>query len=86
MAVRSVRLDADAEELLEHLARRTGLSKSGVLKRGLLAVRDQMEEQPDRTPFEIYEQLDLGTGGFSTPAQTDLKSGIRAAIRRKLRR
>ena len=40
MGLKTVRLDEDSERILQDLLRETGLSTSAVLKRGLLALRD----------------------------------------------
>lgn len=86
MASRTVRLDEDTEEVLEQLVQGTGLSISAVFKQGLLALRDRLAEQPKRPAFEIYEELDLGPGGYSVAPSTTTREGVRDAIRRKLKR
>jgi hypothetical protein len=86
MSSRTVRLDDDTEEVLEQLVRGTGLSISAVFKQGLLALRDRLAEQPKRSAFEIYEELDLGPGGYSSAPSTATREGVRDAIRRKLKR
>ncbi len=86
MASRTVRLDEDTEEVLEQLVRGTGLSISAVFKQGLLALRDRLAEQPKRSAFEIYEELDLGAGGYSIAPSTETRRGVQDAIRRKLKR
>jgi hypothetical protein len=86
MGLRTVRLDEDSEKILEDLTRRTGLSISAVLKSGLLSLRDQQAKQARRTPYEIYEELDLGPGGYAVAPSTEARRGVREAIRRKLGR
>ena len=86
MASRTVRLDEDTEEVLEQLVQGTGLSISAVFKQGLLALRDRLAEQPKRSAFEIYEELDLGPGGYSVAPSTQTRQGVQDAIRRKLSR
>ena len=86
MASRTVRLDDDTEEVLEQLVQGTGLSISAVFKQGLLALRDRLAEQPKRSAFEIYEELDLGPGGYSIAPSTAAREGVRDVIRRKLKR
>jgi len=83
MASRTVRLDEDTEEVLEQLVKGTGLSISAVFKRGLLALRNQLPAQPQRKPYEIYKELDLGPGGYGTASSAEAKRGVREAIRRK---
>ena len=63
MAVRTVRLDDDAEKALARLRRVTGLSISQVLKRGLAA----------------YEQVLAagGRGGWSLASSDKAKAAVR---------
>ena len=86
MAVRTVGLDDDTERVLEQLVEGTGMSISALLKQGLLALKDQVGQQPERTAYEIYEELDLGPGGYAIAPSTETRRGVREAIRRKLNR
>lgn len=86
MASRTVRLDDDTERILEELVEDTGLSISGVFKQGLLALRDQIAAPPRRTPYDIFRQLDLGPGGYTSAPSADTRRGAQRAIRGKLRR
>jgi len=86
MSVRTVRLDNDTENVLEQLVQATGLSISGVFKRGLLSLRDEIGREKQDPPYEIYRQLDLGLGGYSIAPSTETRRGVREAIRRKLSR
>jgi hypothetical protein len=86
MAVRTVRLDDDTEKILDQLVEGTGMSISALLKQGLLALKDQMSPQPQRAAYEIYEELDLGPGGYAVAPSTETRRGVQAAIRRKLER
>jgi hypothetical protein len=86
MAVRTVRLDDDTEKILEQLLEGTGMSISALLKQGLLALKDQLSPQPQRSAYEIYEELDLGPGGYAVAPSTESKKGVQEAIRRKLKR
>jgi hypothetical protein len=87
MATRTVRLDAEAEHALASLTRSTGLSISEVLKRGLVAYKQQAQNAPaERAPYELFRRLDLGPGGYARAAARDAKSAVRAAIARKHRK
>jgi hypothetical protein len=86
MAVRTVRLDDDTEKVLEQLAEGTGLSISALLKQGLLALKNQLSPLPERAAYEIYEELDLGPGGYAISPSTETRRGVQEAIRRKLKR
>jgi predicted RNase H-like HicB family nuclease len=35
-------------------------------------------------PYEIYEELDLGPGGYAVAPSTEIRQGVQDAIRRKL--
>jgi Ribbon-helix-helix protein, copG family. len=47
MGMRTVRLDDETEKLLQRIMRETGLSVSSALKKGLLALRDEISEQSE---------------------------------------
>jgi hypothetical protein len=83
MSTRTVRLDEEAEETLERLRNLTGLSISEVLKRGLSAFESEAVSQVQRTPYEIYQELDLGEGGYAIAPATEAKRAVKDAIRRK---
>lgn len=86
MSARTVRLDEDTGEILEQLVERTGQTVPVVLKQGLLALRDRLGEQPGRTAYDIYKELDLGPGGYAIAPSTETRRGVQEAVRRKLKR
>ena len=86
MSVKTVRLDDQSERTLQQLIRATGLTASGVLKRGLQALRQQLEHEASAAPFQVYRQLDLGPGGESIADSTQVRQGVREAIEKKLSR
>ena len=83
MGTRSVRLDQETEKSLEKLTRMTGLSISEVLKLGVHSLKAKAMNEASRKPYEIFEKLDLGVGGYAHAAATDAKASVVAAIRRK---
>ena len=83
MATRTVRLDDETEKVLKRVKRATGLSTSGALKKGLLALRDEAARGPSRTPFDVYQELDLGAGGYAISPSNRTRQGVQAALRRK---
>ncbi len=83
MGTRTVRLDDEAEQTLDRIRTLTGLSISEVLKHGLSAYETEVLEQAPRKPYEIFRQLDLGTGGYAVAPARDAKSAITEVIRRK---
>ena len=83
MATRTVRLDAETEQALAALTSSTGQSISEVLKRGVLAYRQQTQQAAERRPWDVFRQLDLGPGGYARAPARDAKSAVRGAIARK---
>ena len=86
MATRTVRLDAETEDALQEVRAATGLPISEALKRGLRALQEQVRRGTGRTPWDVYQELDLGSGGYAVAPSTATRRGVREAIRRKLRR
>jgi hypothetical protein len=86
MGIRTVRLDPETERVLDEVLRATGLSVSAALKKGLLTLREEVARQAHRTAYEVYRELDLGPGGYANAPSTDTRRGVRAAVRRKVRR
>lgn len=86
MGTRTVRLDKEAEETLEEIRASTGLSVSAVLKRGLIVLREEVVRTASTVPYDIYQQLDLGPGGYAIAPSSRTRQAVREAIRRKLGR
>ena len=87
MAVRTVRLDDETEKVLEGLKGETGQSVSTLLKRGIFSLQSEIRRQrPSRSAYEIYEELDLGPGGYAVAPSTETRRGVQEAIRKKLDR
>ena len=86
MGIRTVRLDEETEKALEQIVTATGLSVSGAMKKGLLVLRNEIAREAQRVPYDIYKELDLGPGGAAIAPATQIRRGVRAVIRRKLRR
>lgn len=86
MATRTVRLDTEAEKALEEIQAATGLPISEAFKRGLRSLQEQVRREVRRTPYDIYQELDLGPGGYAIAPSTDTRRGVGEAVRRKLRR
>ena len=57
MAIRTVRLDDEAEAVLRQIREATGLPISEALKRGLRTLRQHVEQESGRTPYDIYQGL-----------------------------
>ncbi len=86
MATRTVRLDDEAEKALREIRDATGLPISEALKRGLRSLGDRVKRETQRTPYDIYRELDHGPGGSAIAASTDTRRAVRAAIKKKLGR
>ena len=61
----------------------TGLSISEVLKRGVYAYRAKVLEESTRKPFEIYQQLELGEGGYARAPARQAKAALADIVRKK---
>ena len=86
MGIRTVRLDEETEKVLAQIVTVTGLSVSAAMKKGLLVLRNDVVQESQRVPYDIYKELDLGPVGSAVAPAKQTRRGVRAAIRRKLRR
>ncbi len=72
--------------MLAEIVRKTKLLQADVLRRWLRAPGTETLEQAPQTPFEIYEQLDLGPGGYASRPATESRWGAQEAILKTHRR
>lgn len=86
MAIRTVRLDDEAEAALLRITDATGLPISQALKRGLRSLEAEVTRESNRKPYDLYKELDLGPGGYAIAPSTDTRRGVRKALRNKLNR
>jgi hypothetical protein len=86
VATRTVRLDEEAEAVLQQIRDATGLPISEALKQGLQALKQRVSEESTRSPYDLYRRLDLGPGGYASAPSTETRRGVGAVLRRKLRR
>jgi hypothetical protein len=86
MAIRTVRLDDETEKVLQEVQAATGWPISEALKRGLRSLQEQVRREAERTPYDVYKELDLGPGGYAIAPSTATRRAVREAVRRKLRR
>jgi hypothetical protein len=56
------------------------------VKKGLRALADDVVGQARRVPYDIYKALDLGPGGYAVAPASEVRRGVRTAIRRTLHR
>ena len=86
MAIRTVRLDHEAEATLRQIREATGLPISDVLKQGLQSLKRQVQDASGQRAYDFYERLDLGPGGYASAPSTETRRGVAAALRKKLRK
>lgn len=86
MAIRTVRLDPEAEATLQQIRDATGLPISEVLKQGLRSLKEQVQHGSGHRPYDFYERLDLGPGGYAIAPSTQTRRGVTMALRKKLRK
>ncbi len=86
MATRTVRLDEEEEAALRQIREATGVPISEALKRGLRSLGERIKREAQRTPYDIYRELDHGPGGSAIAPSTDTRRAVRAAIKKKLGR
>ena len=86
MATRSVRLDDEAEAVLQQIRDVTGLPISEALKQGLQSLKQRVGEESQRRPYDLYQLLEIGPGGYAVAPSTDTRRGVVTALRKKLRR
>ena len=84
MTTKTVRLDETTERKLIQVRKRTGLSTSAILKKGVEVVYDELDSRP--TFWDVYEKLDLGEGGYAVAPAAESKTAVKQAIQRKHRR
>ncbi|HZQ52657.1 MAG TPA: hypothetical protein VFB14_10700 [Bryobacteraceae bacterium] len=86
MAIRTVRLDDEAEATLRQIREATGLPISEALKQGLRSLKQQVQNTSRQRPYDLYERLHLGPGGYASAPSTETRRGVTSAIRKKLRK
>ncbi len=83
MSTRTVRLNDHAESILARLRQRTGLSISSLLKNGLEAYAEKIEEKPARRPIDVYREIDFGPGDPSLAPARNAKREVLLKIKQK---
>jgi len=83
MATRTVRFDAETERVLSEVRAATGLPISEALKRGLRALLAHVRQTPERAPYEIYRELDFGPRGYAIASSSEIRHGVRRALKIK---
>lgn len=84
MATRTVRLDEEAEKVLDEVRAATGLPISEAFKAGLRSLQSQLRNgEPTRSAYDIYRGLDLGRGGYAIGPSTDTRTAVRNLLKKK---
>ena len=84
MSTRTVRMDDASEATLADLQRRTGLSISEVMRRGLRAYERELDSDITRRPYEVYKSLGLPREGERALAPAaKAKEAVAEIIRKK---
>jgi hypothetical protein len=83
MATKTLRMDPEDEARLERIRRKTGWTVSDVLKEGVRLLEETLAKAPTNAAFEIYSQLDLGSGGYASGPASRSREAARDAILRK---
>lgn len=83
MSTRTVRLDDEAERTLAALQKATGLSISGVLKRGLHAYASIADRDALVKPYEVYRQLEIGASVKGAAPVSGWKEQVSEIVRKK---
>ena len=56
------------------------------LRHHLQALQEQVGREAGRTPYDVYQELDLGPGGYAVAPSTQTRRGIRQALQKKFDR
>jgi len=83
MGSRIVHLDEGTEKALAMLIEMTGLTISELLNLGVLAYRSKALAETARKPYEIFRQLDLGSGGYARAPARNAKTAVADIIRER---
>ena len=86
MALRTVRLDEQDETLLKEIQQATGLRVSEAIRTALRWMGKGVLKNAPRSSYEVYRQLDLGSGGTSLAPAAESSRAVKDIIRKKHRR
>jgi len=83
MAIRSVRLDEEAESALAEIIDRTGVSISEAIKNGLIERRDSARKICKKSPAAFFASFDLGEGGYTIAGARESKAALKTKLKNK---
>jgi hypothetical protein len=79
-------MDDDAERMLSRITKATGMSISTTFKEGLKALQTELKKTKNKSPYTIFQKLDLGPGGYAAAPSSRTKQAVKEAVLRKLGR
>ncbi len=86
MSTRSVRLDDEADIVLEDIIKRTGMSISDAIKQGLIAYHEIAMANALKRPADFFAHFELGEGGHTIGAARTVKSLLKDKIKKNIQR
>ncbi|MFP4258383.1 MAG: hypothetical protein ACLFRE_05200 [Desulfovermiculus sp.] len=81
MAIRSVRLDQETEELLQSILSRTQMTVTQAVKAGIRSLAQDIDQNAGMSSYEIFLSLDLGSGGEARVSSAQVKEGVGNILR-----
>jgi hypothetical protein len=81
MSTRSVRLDEEAENALDDIVDRTGMTISDAIKQGLIAYRQIAIATASKRPADFFQSYDLGEGGYAAGPARHAKKVLKDRLR-----
>jgi hypothetical protein len=82
MSIRTVRLDKNTEKVLAVILQETDLSITGAVKQALVIFYEQLQEQPKKTAYEIYRELNI-VGDDKIPPARNSRQEVLKILQRK---
>ena len=80
-----VHLDDEAEHALQAVMSIAQLNISDALKQGLVLLQERLNKNQSPTnSYDIYKELDLGSGVYAIAPSSQVKAGLKIALQRKL--
>lgn len=86
MRLRTVRLDQNSESALQDIIKLTGLPASEIFRESIIVYKDRLtEQQPKKTPYEIYLSLGDIPGSKDIPPASESRKNVQKILNKKLK-
>lgn len=85
MAMIRVRLNPEGEETLRRITESTGLTISEVIRQSLRDFDRKVQAQRKKSAYEIYKEIQLGSGGWAIDDSLHVSRGMTKVLKRKLK-